>query len=262
MIKFTFTEKDTEYSGQWMSFYPKRDIGGFCLRFSPWNYFDPRPQIVTNVSSLLTISLFILMLSLGMDWWTLLLFPALFFSWGQLFFQLPWDSKNGNTAEYPDWGINVYSVDGEFPNHFWIRLGYKSKTIEMPWACKWVRTSLLLKDGTWADETRKKREEFWDDKWNDLKFVETHPYTYTLKNGEIQNRTATITVQEREWRRYYTTFTSLFNRTRRVIEIQFNDEVGERSGSWKGGCTGCSYTLNKGETPLECLRRMEKERKF
>jgi hypothetical protein len=44
--------------------------------------------------------------------------------------------------------------------------------------------------------------------------------------------------------------------------IEFNDEVGERTGSWKGGTLGCGYNLLPNETPLECLRRMEKERKF
>lgn len=30
----------------------------------------------------------------------------------------------------------------------------------------------------------------------------------------------------------------------------------------KGGCTGCGYDIKPGETPLECLQRMERERKF
>jgi len=39
-------------------------------------------------------------------------------------------------------------------------------------------------------------------------------------------------------------------------------EVGERTGEWKGGTTGCGYQMLPNETPLETLRRMEKERKF
>jgi hypothetical protein len=39
-------------------------------------------------------------------------------------------------------------------------------------------------------------------------------------------------------------------------------ECGERKGSWKGGTLGCSYELLPNETPLDCLKRMEKERKF
>ena len=48
----------------------------------------------------------------------------------------------------------------------------------------------------------------------------------------------------------------------RYIEIEFDGEVGKDKGSWKGGCIGCSYNLLPGETPEECIKRMEKERSF
>lgn len=44
--------------------------------------------------------------------------------------------------------------------------------------------------------------------------------------------------------------------------VEFDDEVGERTGSWKGGCTGCSYEWERNETMLSALRRMEATRKF
>jgi len=50
--------------------------------------------------------------------------------------------------------------------------------------------------------------------------------------------------------------------TRRTIAVEFNEEVGERTGSWKGGVLGCGYDMKPGETRLECLRRMERERRF
>jgi hypothetical protein len=87
---------------------------------------------------------------------------------------------------------------------------------------------------------------------------ETHPYTYILKNGTVQERTATIQVESRTWTRRWIPW----RKVSRYIDVRFSDEVGERSGSWKGGCIGCSYDLKDGETPLECLRRMERERKF
>ena len=49
---------------------------------------------------------------------------------------------------------------------------------------------------------------------------------------------------------------------RRVIEIEFDGEVGERTGSWKGGTVGCSYEMQEDETIEQCLRRMEREREF
>jgi hypothetical protein len=83
-----------------------------------------------------------------------------------------------------------------------------------------------------------------------------------LKNGTVQERFATVNVEEREWRPRWFKFTKLFAKVRRTIGVEFSDEVGERTGSWKGGTVGCGYDLLPKETPLACLRRMEKERKF
>lgn len=49
---------------------------------------------------------------------------------------------------------------------------------------------------------------------------------------------------------------------RNSIDVYFDGEVGKETGSWKGGTIGCDYDLKKGETMLECLRRMEVEREF
>ena len=87
---------------------------------------------------------------------------------------------------------------------------------------------------------------------------ETHLYHYCLKNWTVQERTATIQVEERLWTRFWVPW----RRLSRSINVQFSDEVGERTGSWKGGTIGCGYEMLKNETPLECLRRMEQERKF
>jgi len=57
-------------------------------------------------------------------------------------------------------------------------------------------------------------------------------------------------------------WTSLGSYKRKVIDISFDQEIGDRAGSYKGGTVGCSYDLKPNETPLECLRRMEKERSF
>lgn len=250
-LKFKYSEYNKEWRNKWITFYPKSDDRGFCFSYS-------KARIHTYISSVLTILGFLILPFIN-NWWALLLIPTLFFSWGQIFIHLKDDEDEYDHLEY---SIDFYSVDGEFPNHIWITAGKNSKTIYFPWAYDWFRTSLLLKDGTWAHEKKGKREEFWDDKWKEIKFVEQYPYTYTLNSGEKQNVTATITVMEREWRRYYTPFTKLFNMVNRVIDVEFSDEVGERSGSWKGGTIGCSYKMEKGETPLQTLQRMSKNRKF
>lgn len=247
MITFNFTEKDTEYYNKWVSFYPKFERQGFRLTLSSWSYFDPRPQIVTSVSSLLT-----LLLIPFLGFYSLFLIPFLFFSWGQLYINLPYNTKK-EQCEYPDYGIMFYSDDGEIPNHIWVRKGFKGSTINFPWAKSFWKREVLLKTG-WQQG-----DGFWDsDKWGDKVKKETHIYTYTLKSGEKQERTAEIYEEKRYWRSWF----KLLVDCRHYIEITFNDEVGERSGSWKGGCIGTSYQIKKGETALECLKRMERDRKF
>jgi hypothetical protein len=87
---------------------------------------------------------------------------------------------------------------------------------------------------------------------------ETHPYRYTLRSGEVQERTATIYEESRLWTRYWLP-RRLYKRS---INIEFNDEVGEKTGSWKGGVLGTGFTMKQGETALQCLRRFEREVKL
>lgn len=99
----------------------------------------------------------------------------------------------------------------------------------------------------------------WRHQWHQIDGEpQQHPYRYVLHNGKVQERIATIKAESRLWTRYWLPW----RRISRYIDIEFNDEVGERSGSWKGGTLGCGYELKPSETPLECLRRMERERKF
>lgn len=89
------------------------------------------------------------------------------------------------------------------------------------------------------------------------------PYRYTLRSGEVQERTAKYYVEEREWRwRIFHPVAIGPKKVQRSISVKFDKEVGEGTGSWKGGCVGCGYEMLPGETPEQTLRRMEKERKF
>lgn len=94
---------------------------------------------------------------------------------------------------------------------------------------------------------------------DDGRHAETHPYTYTLLSGKVQNRTATIHAERWTHHRKWLPWA---RRSIETVSVKFSDEVGERSGSWKGGTVGCSYDMRQGETMLEALRRMEAERKF
>lgn len=149
-------------------------------------------------------------------------------------FPWKWTVPDQYQCSGPTYGFQFYE------DLLWIRYG-KSKgkrndpciTIHMPWAWKHREHKILTEP-------------------------ESHRYAYTLRSGEVQKRTATIKVETRRWTRYWLPY----QRLSRYINIEFSDEVGERTGSWKGGCIGCSYEMLPNETPLQTLRRMEIERKF
>lgn len=86
----------------------------------------------------------------------------------------------------------------------------------------------------------------------------TLPYRYENMDGEVQEVQATVHVEQWLRRRKWTPFVW----TQKCIDVRFSDGVGSERGSWKGGCTGCSYELKKNENPIQCLRRMERERRF
>lgn len=249
-LQFNFTDRDTEYYKEWFNFYPKRDKGtGFKLVFEKWGYFDPRPQIITNVTTLMALTL---------PFFSLWLLPIslilCFYSWGSIYIKLPYNTGKEECSDgQTSFGVVFYHVDSGFPTEVWIR-GWKS--FDFPWAFNFWKREVLHKSG-WRKEER--GDDFWDkEKWKNDIVLESHPYTYTLKSGEKQERIATIYQEKRYWRRWF----NLHTKCKHFIEIEFSDEVGERSGSWKGGCIGCGYEVRKGETALECLRRMEKERTF
>jgi len=47
---------------------------------------------------------------------------------------------------------------------------------------------------------------------------------------------------------------------RTSIDVSFDQEVGERAGSWKGGTIGCDTTCFRRD-PRDTIVRMERERK-
>lgn len=124
---------------------------------------------------------------------------------------------------------------------------------------EWVRTSVLLKDDTWEHTTKENRKDFFNDAWKIKQKSWKYDYTDKYDNSVVPT---TIYVEEREWRPKWLTWTKLFARVKRTIDVHFSKEVGKRKGSWKGGTIGCGYDLLPGEDPLDCLKRMEKEREL
>lgn len=209
---------------------------GFDISFELCGYFDSRPRIRLHL---------------------------IFFN---LCLIIPiWLKKWADDCDSPKWGIAIHG------SKFWIHTGGKGNmnggskwwAFRIPFFYKeWVRTSNLRIDGNWEHETMGNSKKFYEDKWKSIIKHETFPYTYFLKDGTSQHRKATVKTEEREWRPYALMWTSYFAHISRTIDIQFDDEIGERTGSWKGGVTGCSYELLKGESPKECLYRMQLSREF
>ncbi len=153
-------------------------------------------------------------------------------------------------GDEPGWG---FSLSREFG--LTLKWGERRKSFD--WAFRWevVSWEYEAADGAWRDNRKQ-----WD--WRETAKAESYPYAYTLRNGEVQNVTATIR-QERVVRgRRYLRHIGWPKERSASIDVSFDGEVGERAGSWKGGTIGCGYTMREGETPLDTLRRMERERKF
>jgi len=151
----------------------------------------------------------------------------------------------------------------------------KHHAYHFPWDLNWYRTEILshdLKSVVYVDQTKVNLGKDWFERHKIQEEAQTkesklYSYTYTLKNGEIQKCFAKTYASKMTWRaRWYPIIP--IKRTGISIWADFVDEngkvteVGEGTGSWKGGVTGTGYTLRKDETIEQCLRRMESERKF
>ena len=154
----------TIYRNRWAEF--ATGFGGINFRLALGGYFDPRP--------LLSICL----------------------GWGRLYLHLPYRTRY-DECDPPEYGFYYHS------GSLWFKFGRKTKSLSLPWDMRFIRLSKLLADGvTWDTEYSGKNRRFWDqDAWPAGYFWKaTYPYTYALKSGEVQQRTATVKVEEREWR--------------------------------------------------------------
>jgi hypothetical protein len=195
----------------------------------------------------------------------------------------------GNYTEiaYLKLGLSGLRADIEFPSDWhedrraWVRLGFGFMKLCFSFPWKWVVPDnyqcsgptygfvffddmVFIRWGKSNGERNDPSASFympWSWRHKEHKILSepmNYSYTYVLKSGEVQERMATVKAESRLWTRPW--FPHKF--FKKSIYIEFDEEVGERSGSWKGGCTGCSYDMKDGETPLQTLRRMELERKF
>jgi hypothetical protein len=136
--------------------------------------------------------------------------------------------------------------------------GDSCKVVHLPWSYTLISHKVRRPDGSWVPYVGSYER----DKDPDGRETFAFDYTYTLRNGEVQHRTAEVYVDQwdRRWRMLR--FTRLFRDLSQSINYTFSDEVGERTGSWKGGCISSGETMRPGETVEQTFRRMERERKF
>lgn len=184
--------------------------------------------------------------------------------WGVFHVRLPFKTKLSEGCNTPKYGFAIHS------NVFWWYTGgkYDNSIGQCCGNDQWITWDLPffshVFDGHWIEDKDRnwvimdKSVRPWDFREAHA-YTETHPYRYTLRSGKTQEVTATCTVEKCKWHRKWFPFLTMVEH---VIAVKFSDEVGEERGSWKGGCLGCSYKLLPNETVEECLRRMERERKF
>ena len=177
--------------------------------------------------------------------------------WGYWSIKLPIKTRLDEGCDMPRYGIEIHDstfwlhYGGEYDSGIGQVTGKSWITWSLPffsWEFDWHK--IQLPDGSWKLYTYEDR---------DKAHTEIHDYTYTLKSGEVQHRKATCYVESRQWHRKWLPFWKM---KKVCIDISFNDEVGERSGSWKGGTIGCGWDMIGGETIEQALRRMESERAF
>ena len=250
------------WKNDWIEFHPY--FRNANINFERAGYFDSRPQVNLTITTFISLIGIIASPLLWDFSWAHFLLVFLFLPWGQIYLHIPYDTGI-DECESDRWGFYFYGEGTRIPETLVICKGKKTKHISLPWSLEWVRTSYMLENGEWVHDrkgNRGKNIDYHSDEFKESLFTEKHGYLYTLNNGQCQERDAKVTIVEREWRPIWFRWTPIFSKKRRVIEIEFDREVGERTGSWKGGCIGCSWEIFPNETPLMALRRMERVRKF
>ena len=172
----------------------------------------------------------------------------------QIFLPLGVSGDEWDFGDEPNWGIELSRQHGivlswKHWRKFW---RWPFHRVQLGWEYRghsggWMPTLLGL------GEVRKRRRH---------RAEEVHPYSYRLRPGEVQRCNATVyeerVIETRNILRWF----GWPKRVTRFIQVEFDREMGEQAGSWKGGTVACGYQAQKGEPVLAALRRMESERKL
>lgn len=186
--------------------------------------------------------------------------------WGVFHIKMPFKTRIPESCDAPRYGIQIYA------NTVWIHLGRTtnlsgmcdSKCVywDIPFLTWEFNKHFIWFKNKWIE---KPRESLLNSTNIEKEIFETN-FTYRLNNGNVQSEIATIYLEKRTYCRKWFPF---LKKEYISLNISFSGEIGERSGTWKGGVVGCSYDLKnfdpKGDVAkqvFDALAKMEKERKF
>jgi hypothetical protein len=151
---------------------------------------------------------------------------------------------------------------------FWLYTGKETKSLDAPWQREIIRMDLLKPNGslfhrnTYKNDRKNGEHVHWYEleKSNDISngLCEIVQLSHTLKDGTIQERTVTLKGEEREWRMKWFMWLPFQKFIKRECDFTFSEEIGERSGSWKGGLMATSTEWKHGESLTESFMRWYK----
>jgi hypothetical protein len=256
-MKLRLTRKYTNPENpEWVHFYPHFSWHRFTVSLG--SYFDERIQLSTSLTTLMGLILIPLAFT-G-------LYPAiiaglmLLIPFGSISLNLPVYTHKED-CDYPQYGFYINDTSRVPTAIVWC---WNMKYIFwwFPWDWTWVRRTVWDVDDNPINEYNGSPKYFFLDKWNEIIQKYQYTYTYVRNNKKVQTAVATYYVEEMEWRWRWFTWLRFPRLIRKSINFSFDKEIGEQSGSWKGGVMGSGYTMRPGESPVECIQRMERERRF
>jgi hypothetical protein len=131
----------------------------------------------------------------------------------------------------------------------------------LPWTqWRFIRHSRydLAGEHFWTDHPRARWDTPEHDE-NDAAKERCPSASFEFDDFDGERITAKTSIEEREWKfgEGWFKWLSLFRRSkiRRVLDIWFSRETGERKGSWKGGTVGISIEMLPGELHEAAFRR-------
>lgn len=165
-------------------------------------------------------------------------------------FTLHWTAKRSKPPKrkegtmFGELMYGFYFFDGDL----WVGWG-ELHCITMPWRVQHYKSLYLDSNCKWTEHPEVHH------------FIDV-TFTYTLRSGEVQERVAHLTFNEWRGRPRALRWTSLFERRHAQIRFDFDGEVGEGTGSWKGGVLGSSMAWDGKSDPVTAFKNHIATRKF